>query len=142
MVVLIGGLIPLSAAIRDSGAADIIADLVVSVAGSGHTLVVLSVVFVVTALLGQVISNTATALVMIPITVAISQAAAIDVRMMLMSLAVASGASLLTPIATPANMMAGATAGYRFGDYWRFGAVTLVVWFLVAVLVVPLVWSP
>lgn len=141
-VVLIGGLIPLSAAIRDSGAADIIADLVVSVAGSGHTLVVLSVVFVVTALLGQVISNTATALVMIPITVAISQAAAIDVRMMLMSLAVASGASLLTPIATPANMMAGATAGYRFGDYWRFGAVTLVVWFLVAVLVVPLVWSP
>lgn len=142
MVVLIGGLIPLSAAIRDSGAADIIADLVVSVAGSGHTLVVLSVVFVVTALLGQVISNTATALVMIPITVAISQAAAIDVRMMLMSLAVASGASLLTPIATPANMMAGAAAGYRFGDYWRFGAVTLVVWFLVAVLVVPLVWSP
>lgn len=141
-VVLIGGLIPLSAAIRDSGAADIIADLVVSVAGSGHTLVVLSVVFVVTALLGQVISNTATALVMIPITVAISQAAAIDVRMMLMSLAVASGASLLTPIATPANMMAGAAAGYRFGDYWRFGAVTLVVWFLVAVLVVPLVWSP
>jgi len=141
-VVLIGGLIPLSAAIRDSGAADIIADLVVSVAGSGHTLVVLSVVFVVTALLGQVISNTATALVMIPITVAISQAAAIDVRMMLMSLAVASGASLLTPIATPANMMAGAAAGYRFGDYWKFGAVTLVVWFLVAVLVVPLVWSP
>lgn len=141
-VVLIGGLIPLSAAIRDSGAADIIADLVVSVAGSGHTLVVLSVVFVVTALLGQVISNTATALVMIPITVAISQAAAIDVRMMLMSLAVASGASLLTPIATPANMMASAAAGYRFGDYWKFGAVTLVVWFLVAVLVVPLVWSP
>lgn len=141
-VVLIGGLIPLSAAIRDSGAADIIADLVVTVAGSGHTLVVLSVVFVVTAVLGQVISNTATALVMIPITVAISQAAAIDVRMMLMSLAVASGASLLTPIATPANMMAGAAAGYRFGDYWRFGAVTLVVWFLVAVLVVPLVWSP
>ena len=47
-----------------------------------------------------------------------------------------------TPIATPANMMVSAAAGYRFGDYWRFGAVTMVVWFLVGVLLVPAVWSP
>lgn len=141
-VVLIGGLIPLSVAIRDSGAADLIAGLVVSLSGSGNVFAVLSVVFVVTALLGQVISNAATALVMIPIAVAISQVAGLDTRMVLMSLAVASGASLLTPIATPANMMVSAAAGYRFGDYWRFGAVTMVVWFLVGVLLVPAVWSP
>ena len=139
-VVLIGGLIPLSVAIRESGAADLIADGVVALTGSGGQTVVLAVVFIATALLGQVISNTATALVMIPIAVVIAQTSGIDLPVMLMSLAVAAGASLLTPIATPANLMVGAAAGYRFGDYWRFGLANMAVWFIVAVLVVPLIW--
>ena len=141
-IVLIGGLIPLSTAIRTSGAADLVADGVLAVAADGGTLVVLSIVFVVTAVLGQFISNTATALVMVPIVVAIAQTSGTDLRVMLMSLAVASGASLLTPIATPANMLVGAAAGYRFGDYRRFGSLVMVVWFAVAVFLVPAVWSP
>ncbi len=140
-VVLIGGMIPLSVAIRTSGTADLLADGVVHLVGGGHQVLVLAVVFVVTAFLGQVVSNTATALIMIPIVVSIAQASGIDVRMMLMSLAVAAGASLITPIATPANMMVGAAAGYRFQDYWRFGGVTMVVWFAVAVFLVPIIWS-
>jgi len=141
-IVLIGGLIPLSTAIRTSGAAGLLADAVLRLTGSGGTIAVLAVVFVVTALLGQVVSNTATALVMVPIVLAISQASGADPRVLLMSLAVASGASLLTPIATPANMMVGAAAGYRFSDYWRSGLVVMVVWFAVAVFLVPAVWSP
>lgn len=139
-VVLIGGLISLSVAIRVSGAADIVAHLVVRFARSGGLIEILAVLFVVTAALGQVISNTATALVMLPIVTAISQTTGTDPRLMLMSLAVASGASVLTPIATPANMMVGAAAGYHFGDYWKFGAVTMVVWAAVGILVVPMVW--
>ncbi|MFZ2623658.1 MAG: SLC13 family permease, partial [Propionibacterium sp.] len=72
-VVLIGGLMSLSVAIRVSGAADIVARLVLGLAGSGGLIEILAVLFVVTAALGQVISNTATALVMLPIVVAISQ---------------------------------------------------------------------
>lgn len=139
-VVLIGGLMSLSVAIRTSGAAEIVARVVLSFAGSGGLIEILAVMFVVAAALGQVISNTATALVMVPIVVAISQASGADVRVMLMSLTVASGASLLTPIATPANMMVGAAAGYRFGDYWKFGLVTMLVWAVVGILVVPLLW--
>lgn len=139
-VVLIGGLMSLSVAIRTSGAAEIVARIVLRLAGSGGLVEILAVMFVVTAALGQVISNTATALVVLPIVVAISQASGTDVRVMLMSLTVASGASLLTPIATPANMMVGAAAGYRFGDYWRFGLVTMLVWAVVGVFVVPLLW--
>lgn len=140
-VVLIGGLIPLSVAIRESGAADLIADLVLRISGSGGTRVVLAVIFLVTMLMGQFVSNTATALVMLPIVAAISAMSGIDPRMMLMSLAVASGASLLTPIATPANMMVAAVAGFKFSDYLRFGSVTMVVWFAVAVGLVPLIWG-
>ena len=47
---------------------------------------------------------------------------------------------MLTPIATPANMMVMGPGGYRFGDYWKFGLVTMVVWLGVAMLVIPLVW--
>ena len=140
-VVLIGGLIPLSVAIRESGAADLIADLVLRISGSGGTRTVLAVIFLVTMLMGQFVSNTATALVMLPIVVAISAMSGIDPRVMLMSLAVASGASLLTPIATPANMMVAAVAGYKFSDYLRFGSVMMVVWFTVAVGIVPLIWG-
>lgn len=140
-VVLIAGMIPMSVAIRTSGAGDLVADAVMRVVGQGHTVVVLAAVFLVTAVLGQAVSNTATALIMIPIATAIAQAAGMDPRMVLMSVALAAGASLLTPIATPANMMVGAAGGYSFGDYWRLGAVTMVVWFAVAVLLVPVVWS-
>ncbi len=53
---------------------------------------------------------------------------------------VAAAASLLTPIATPANLMVQPAGGYRFGDYWKLG-LPLLIWFgVVAVLLVPLIW--
>jgi di/tricarboxylate transporter len=57
-----------------------------------------------------------------------------------MALSVACPASLLTPIATPVNLIAMGAAGYRFGDYWKLGLLVMVVFFLVAVIVVPLAW--
>lgn len=140
MLVLIGALIALSTAITSSGAAELLADRVLSVAGGGGVVPVLAVVFLVTAALGQFVSNTASVLVMTPVVLAIGEASTIDPRMMLMSLAIASGASFLTPIATPANMIAGAASGYHFSDYWRPGLALMAVWFIVAVFFVPIVW--
>jgi di/tricarboxylate transporter len=54
--------------------------------------------------------------------------------------AVAGAASLLTPIATPANMIVMGPGGYRFGDYVRLGLPTMLVWLVVAVGLVPLLW--
>jgi di/tricarboxylate transporter len=56
-------------------------------------------------------------------------------------LLVAQAASFLTPVATPANMMITGPTGYRFGDYWKLGLPLIGVFFLVAVGLVPLVWS-
>ena len=58
----------------------------------------------------------------------------------LMLVALAGAASLLTPIATPANMLVMGPGGYRFGDYWKLGLVTMIGWLGVALLVIPLVW--
>ncbi len=139
-VVLIGGLIPLSVAIQTSGAADILATgLVNAVGGSGPYLLMLAL-FVLTAALGQVISNAATVLIVMPIALSAAAETGVSPQAILMMVAVAGAASLLTPIATPANMIVMAPGGYRFGDYWKLGAVTMLFWLVVGVLLVPVVW--
>ena len=96
--------------------------------------------FVVTAIFGQLISNTATALIMIPIGAAASAELGVDIRPVLMTISVASAAALLTPVATPVNLIAMGAAGYRFGDYWKLGLVVMAVFFGVGVFVVPVFW--
>ena len=140
IIVMIGALIPLSGAIQSSGAADRIADLVVDAVGAGRPYLLLLALFALTATLGQMVSNTATVLIVTPIAVAAAQGTATSVKPVLMVVAVAGAASLLTPISTPGNMMIMSPAGYRFGDYWRLGIIVMAWWLLIALLIVPLVW--
>jgi di/tricarboxylate transporter len=139
-VILVAGMIPLSTAMTESGAAQKLADALVELIGDSSPYALLIGVFAMAAVLGQLISNTATALILIPI--AISAAAELDVsvRPVLMSLTVACSAALLTPVATPANMMVMGPGGYRFGDYAKLGLPLLVWWFVISVVLVPLIW--
>jgi di/tricarboxylate transporter len=140
-VVLVGGMIPLSTAIEQTGAAEKIAGWLVDIVGDSSPYALLIGLFLLTVAMGQLISNTATALILIP--VAVSAAAELDVsaRPLLMTLTVAAAASFLTPVATPANLMVMGPGGYRFGDYWKLG-LPLVAWYLaVVVAIVPLVWA-
>ena len=65
----------------------------------------------------------------------------VSAKPVLMAVTVAAAASFLTPVATPANLMVMSPGGYRFGDYWKLGLPLVVVFGVVAVLLVPLVWS-
>ena len=116
-VVLIGGLIPLTTAIGSSGAADRISSVITSVVGDGSPYLLLLAMFVLTAVLGQIVSNTATVLIVTPIAVSAALATHTSVQPVLMLIAVAGSAALLTPISTPANLMVMTPGGYRFGDY-------------------------
>jgi di/tricarboxylate transporter len=138
-VILVAGMIPLSTAMTESGAAATLADGIVDAVEGPYGLLVGLVGL--TFVLGQLISNMATALIVIPI--AVSAAAELDVspRPVLMAVCVAAAASFLTPVATPANLMVMEPGGYRFGDYWRLGLPLLALYGVVAVLLVPLVWS-
>ncbi len=140
-VVLVGALIPLSTAISTSGAADQVASLLIDAVGTGRPYLLLVAMFLLTATLGQVVSNTATVLVVVPIAVAAAEATGTSVKPLLMVVAIAGCAALLTPIATPGNMMIMTPAGYRFGDYWKLGLPVMVWWFVVAIAVVPLGWG-
>jgi di/tricarboxylate transporter len=139
-VVLVAGMLPLSTALVQSGAAEIVADGLVTVVGSMGPTALLIGLFLVTAIFGQLISNMATALIVIPIALVAATDMGVSVRPILMSVTIAASAAYLTPIATPVNMMVMGPAGYRFGDYWRMGLVMTIITFIVAVFLVPVIW--
>ncbi len=140
-VVLVGGLIPLSTAIRTSGAADLVAGRIVDLVEGAGPRVLLAVLFLLTLVLGQVVSNTATVLIIAPIALAAAAASGVSPAPVLMLVAVAGASSFLTPIATPANMIVMGAAGYRFGDYWKLGLAVTVAWFAVAIGLIPVIWG-
>jgi di/tricarboxylate transporter len=139
-VILVGAMIPLSTAMEVTGAANLLAATLVHVVGGAGPYALLAGLFVLSAMLGQLISNTATALIMIPIATAAASEIGVSARPVLMSVAVASAAAFLTPVATPVNLMVMGPGGYRFGDYWKLGLPLLLLFFVVATFLVPVFW--
>lgn len=139
-LILVAAMIPMSTAITTTGAAELVAHVVVDFVGGSSPYLYLLGLVLVTAILGQLISNTATALVLIPIGVSVAAEAGISPLTVLMAISVASAAAVITPVATAANLMVMEPAGYKFGDYWRLGGVVMIVYVLVAVVLVPVIW--
>jgi di/tricarboxylate transporter len=140
-VILVGAMMPLSVAIQETGAAQLLAEGLVAMVGDAGPRVLLAGLFILTAVLGQVISNTATALIIIPISVVTATQMGISPEPVLMAVGVAAAAAFLTPVATPTNLMVMEPGSYRFTDYWKFGLPFMLWFFVVAVFWVPLVWG-
>jgi di/tricarboxylate transporter len=139
-VILVAGMIPLSTAMQETGAAALVAEgLVGALGGFGPHALVFGLVLL-TVLFGQMISNMATAFIVIPIAVSIAAETGTSVLPLLMAVNVAAAASFLTPVATPANLMVMGPGGYRFGDYWKLGLPLALLSILVATILVPLIW--
>ena len=139
-LIMIASLIPFSTAMYKTGAAALMAHALVELLGSYSGNVVLAGLFALTALSAQLISSTATALIVIPVAVAAAAECGISPRAALVTVAVAAAACFLSPVASSANIMVQGPGGYRFGDYWRLGLPLMLWFFVVATFVVPLIW--
>ncbi|MBK8446570.1 MAG: SLC13 family permease [Micropruina sp.] len=139
-VVLVGGMIPLSTAFISTGAADMIAEQMLALVGGTSPHLALLVMCLLTMILGQLISNMATVLIMLPIATVLASDLNVSVLPFMMALTVAGAAAFLTPVATPANTMVLEPGGYVFSDYWKLGLPMLLLFLAVAVLYVPLIW--
>lgn len=139
-VVLIAAMFPLSTALVQTGAAQLIADTVVDAVGAGSPRLLLSLIFLLAAGMGAVLSNTATTMILLPITVSAASSFGVSPVPVLMALSVATSASFLTPVSTTSNTMVMGPAGYRFGDYWPLGLPLTAFYFVVAVGLVPMIW--
>lgn len=139
-VILVAAMMPLSTAMQQTGAAQLMAEHLVRLVGDAGPYALLAGLFLLTAIMGQLISNTATALIVIPISVAAATSIGVSPQPVLMSVGVAAAAAFLTPIATPTNLMVMGPGGYAFGDYWKLGLPLLIWFFVVSVFLVPLIW--
>jgi di/tricarboxylate transporter len=140
-VILVAALMPLSTTMQQTGAAQLLADGLIAAVGDSGPRVLLAGLFILTAIMGQLISNTATALIIIPVGIAAAMGLQVSPVPVLMCIVVAADASFLTPIATPTNLMVMGPGGYAFGDYWKLGLPLMIWFFVVAVFLVPVIWG-
>ncbi|MDU8926603.1 SLC13 family permease [Alisedimentitalea sp. MJ-SS2] len=121
VVVLLGSMIPLGAALEDSGGTELIANSLIGLTEGWAPWAILTVLMVVTMTLSDVLNNTATAIVAAPIGIQMAQTLGVSPDPFLMAVAVAASCAFLTPIGHKNNTLILGPGGYRFGDYWRMG---------------------
>ncbi len=121
VVVLLGSMIPLGAALETSGGTALISEALVNLTQGMPAWAILTVLMVVTMTLSDVLNNTATTIVAAPIGIQMAQSLGVNPDPFLMAVAVAASCAFLTPIGHKNNTLILGPGGYSFGDYWRMG---------------------
>jgi len=144
IIVLIGCLIPLGIAIQSSGTAKLIGNTMVNllrfVPDHQQATFLLAMVYLVAMILTEVSSNAATAIIMTPIALAASANLGLDPRPFIFAICFAASASFITPIGYQTNLMVYGPGGYKFSDYIRVGLPLSITLWIMAVLLIPVLW--
>jgi di/tricarboxylate transporter len=139
VLLVIAAAFGISLALQKSGAAGMLAETLIGLAGDDPWLT-LALVFLVTSLFTNIITNNAAAALMFPI--AVAAATRLDVSLLPFAIVImkAASASFATPIGYQTNLMVMGPGGYRFADYLRLGVPLTFLTGLLTVLIVPWVW--
>ena len=139
-LVLIAGMLPMSIALEKVGLAQLVADIVIGSLGQIGPLPAMAGIFMMTAFFTQVLSNTATAVLIAPIAIATATGLGVHPQAFVMSVAFAASAAFATPIASPVNTLVMSAGHYRFSDYVRAGLPMVLIAALVSMLVLPILY--
>ena len=136
-IVLIVGMLPFSVALQRTGGVDLAADALQALTSGAGNYVVLATLFAITALLGMFISNTATAVLMAPVALALAKDMHASPYPLAMIVALAASTAFMTPVSSPVNTLVVTPGNYTFGDFIRIGVPFSVVVLIVCVILVP-----
>ena len=140
-IFLFAGMMPVSTAMDKTGAGKLIAEWTVGLMGGDPSpMVVTAVLFALSCILTQFMSNTASAALLCPIGVAIAKQLNADPKAVIMAIAVAASCAFATPVGTPPNTLVLGPGGYKFMDYIKAGTGLVIVCFVVSLIVIPIVW--
>lgn len=140
IIVLLGALMPLAAAMADTGAADLLARTLLEHVAQSNAIIGLALVLVITMTLSDFMNNAATAAVMCPIALSISSQLEVNPDSFLMAVAIGASCAFLTPIGHQNNTLILGPGGFRFGDYWRLGLPLELLVIAVSIPILLLVW--
>jgi di/tricarboxylate transporter len=138
-LILIVGMMPFSLALQRTGGVDLAAEALLQVVGQADPRLMLAAIFALTAIFGLFISNTATAILMAPVSLAIAEAVGASPYPFAMTVALAASTAFMTPVSSPVNTLVVGPGNYHFMDFVRIGAPFAFVVMLATVIMVPLV---
>jgi di/tricarboxylate transporter len=139
VLILIGSMLGLGAAMQYTGAAAFLADRLAGLVGSWHPRWLLTGFFALTVLLTQPMSNQAAAAVVLPVALQTAAQLGLNPRAFAMMIAVAASTSYLTPL-EPACLIVYGPGRYLFRDFLKVGGLLTVLVYLLAICLVPLLW--
>ncbi len=141
IIFLLAGVIPLGVALERTGGAKFLADVLVGWAGTFPPIVVLALVYLLTTILTEIVSNNASVVLMIPIAVDVAQQVAANEFAFILGVTFAASTSVLTPIGYQTNLMVYGAGGYQFTDFFKIGAPLQIILTVVTTLGIALFWG-
>jgi di/tricarboxylate transporter len=140
IILLIAGTLPLGLAMEKSGAARLLADLIIDAVGPFGPWMVLGAVFLITFALTEIMSHAAAAVLIAPIAFNTALDMAVSPKPFFMAVAIAASSCFMTPISHQSNALVMGPGGYRFTDYTKVGTPLNIGIWLLATLLIPLLF--
>lgn len=137
-LVLIAGMLPMAKALEKTGGLELMVDTIMGFVGNNSPMLVMAALFLLTSGLSQVISNTATTVLVVPVAFGIAQIMGVAPQPFLMTVALSASSAFATPVASPVNTLVLGPGKYRFMDFVKVGLPLQALVMLVTMLVVPL----
>ena len=139
-IVLVAGMLPMSTALEHVGMVNLAAASLTNTLGSFGPIWVLGGLFIATSIFTQVLSNTATAVLIAPLALAAGHNLSIQPHAFLMAVGIAASMAFASPVASPVNTLVMGAGNYRFIDYIKIGAPMLLIGLIIAMTVLPFLW--
>ena len=140
-IFLFAGMLSVATAMDKTGAGKLIADTVVGMMGDHPNPIVLcAVLYLISNVLTQFMSNTASAALLAPIGISIAQSIGADPKPVLMAIGIAASMAFATPMATPPNTLVLGPGGFSFNDYVKVGVPLCIITFIASVIIIPIFW--
>lgn len=144
VIILIAALIPVGIVIQKSGTADWLATAMYQAVElfdpALRPVVMVSLIYLVTMILTEMVSNAATAIIMTPIAISIAMQIGLDPKPFIFSVCFAASASFITPIGYQTNLMVYGPGGYKFSDYIKVGLPLAISLWIMATFLIPVLW--
>jgi di/tricarboxylate transporter len=141
VIFLIAGAISMGTAMESSGTAKLIAEKLIELFGNWSPIVLLSVLYLLSSILTEIITNSATAVLLAPIAISAANTFGVDARPFLFAIAFAASSSFLTPVGYQTNTMIYAAGNYKFTDFFRVGLPLNIIFWILATLLIPLFYN-